>query len=181
MTLLALGINHKTAPVAIRERVAFAPDRIESALREVVDQSLADEVAILSTCNRTELYCSVRSGEDAPRLVDWISRYHGVDREALVSCVYLHRERDAVMHMMRVASGLDSLVLGEPQILGQVKDAYAFAQAAGTLGGRWSGCFSIPLAWPNGCGPKQPSAPIRFLSPMPRYPWPDTSSPISGA
>ncbi|RMF19484.1 MAG: glutamyl-tRNA reductase [Gammaproteobacteria bacterium] len=132
MTLLALGINHKTAPVAIREKVAFSPDRIEDALREVLVETPLEEVAILSTCNRTEVYAGGPDGSEQA-LLDWISRYHAVPRDQLNSCCYIHRDRDAAFHMMRVASGLDSLVLGEPQILGQIKDAYAFAQSARTL------------------------------------------------
>lgn len=133
MSLLALGINHKTAPVEIRERVVFAPDRLRAALSEMVTLPEVGEAAILSTCNRTELYLDL-AGEDAAGLVDWLCRYHHLDAEELRTYLYSHPGADAVRHMLRVASGLDSLIMGEPQILGQMKDAYHAAFEAGSLG-----------------------------------------------
>src|SRR5690554_2757011 len=130
MALLALGINHKTAPVEVRERVAFAPEALSEALHEACRQARLSEVAILSTCNRTELYCA--TGLDGTRaLLEWLGEYHGLDVEELQRCSYAYWDEDAVRHMMRVASGLDSLVLGEPQILGQLKSAYSVSQAEG--------------------------------------------------
>lgn len=134
MTLLTLGINHKTAPVAIRERVAFAPEDLKEALRQVCSASQLQEAAILSTCNRTELYCSANSS-DARRILAWLSEYHGLNQAELEACSYMYRDEAAVRHIMRVACGLDSMVLGEPQILGQLKTAYAAAQDAGSVGG----------------------------------------------
>src|SRR5690606_20274137 len=134
MALLTLGINHKTAPVAMRERVAFAPEELCEALRLVRTQSQLREVAILSTCNRTEIYCASDS-PDGQRLMSWLSEYHGLALKELASCSYVLWGEEAVRHMMRVASGLDSMVLGEPQILGQLKTAYAKAQEASTVGG----------------------------------------------
>jgi len=134
MTLLTLGINHKTAPVAIRERVAFAPEDLKEALRQVCSASQLQEAAILSTCNRTEVYCSAESS-DARRILAWMSEYHGLNLAELEACSYMYRDEAAVRHIMRVASGLDSMVLGEPQILGQLKTAYAVAQDAGCVGG----------------------------------------------
>ncbi|WP_210397105.1 glutamyl-tRNA reductase [Motiliproteus sediminis] len=129
MALLALGINHKTAPVAVREKVAFSPEQLQDALLEACHEAQLAEVAILSTCNRTELYCA--SGVEGGRAVlEWLGRYHGLDYTDLEPCSYLHWDEDAVRHMMRVACGLDSLVLGEPQILGQLKTAFATAQQA---------------------------------------------------
>jgi glutamyl-tRNA reductase len=133
MGFLAFGINHKTAAVDVRERVAFAPERLGEALREILDASLTQEVAILSTCNRTEIYCS-QDHPEPERLLQWLAAYHGLSVEELLRCSYLHRDAAAVRHMMRVAAGLDSMVLGEPQILGQMKDAWQAARDAGTLG-----------------------------------------------
>ncbi|WP_304639892.1 glutamyl-tRNA reductase [Pseudomonas sp.] len=133
MGFLAFGINHKTAAVDVRERVAFAPERLGEALREILGASLTQEVAILSTCNRTEIYCS-QDHADTDSLLKWLADYHGVPVEEIARCSYLHQDAAAVRHMMRVASGLDSMVLGEPQILGQMKEAWQTARDAGTLG-----------------------------------------------
>jgi len=133
MTLLTLGINHKTAPVALREKVAFAPDLLPSQLREANSSHGVQEIAILSTCNRTELYFTTEHG-DASLLLKWMNEIHDVSLDELESCHYALTGEDAVQHIMRVASGLDSLILGEPQILGQMKSAYAVAQEAGTIG-----------------------------------------------
>ncbi len=134
MRLLAFGINHKTAPVAIRERVAFAPERLPEALRDLTARPNIREAAILSTCNRTELYCCVEKPDDSQLIEHWFSDYHRLDHNDIRPYVYLHPDQAAVRHLLRVASGLDSLVLGEPQILGQVKSAYRTAAEAGTLG-----------------------------------------------
>lgn len=134
MTLLTLGINHKTAPVALRERVAFTPENLKEALQQVCRASELQEVAILSTCNRTELYCSANMADEG-RVLAWLSDYHGLSQSELKACSYVYWDEAAVRHMMRVASGLDSMVLGEPQILGQLKDAYSSAQEAGSMGG----------------------------------------------
>ncbi len=133
MTLLALGINHKTAPVAVREKVAFAPDLLPSQLRDANSAAGMQEIAILSTCNRTELYCTV-DGATTEQLLSWLEKVHGVPLEQLQDCHYSLNDEDAVKHLFRVASGLDSLILGEPQILGQMKSAFAVAQEAGTIG-----------------------------------------------
>nr|WP_010132232.1 glutamyl-tRNA reductase [Microbulbifer agarilyticus] len=130
MPILALGINHDSAPVAVRERVAFAPEVMPSALAEARIALECPELAILSTCNRTEIY-----GEVAPEAVlAWVAEYHSVSLEELTSCYYQFTDEAAVRHMMRVACGLDSLVLGEPQILGQIKSAYAVARESGSVG-----------------------------------------------
>ncbi|WP_043318743.1 glutamyl-tRNA reductase [Microbulbifer sp. HZ11] len=130
MPILALGINHDSAPVAVRERVAFAPEVMPSALAEARLALECPELAILSTCNRTEIY-----GEaTAESVLAWIAEYHGVPLDELTSCHYQFTDESAVRHMMRVACGLDSLVLGEPQILGQMKSAYAVARESGSVG-----------------------------------------------
>ncbi|MFO1371958.1 MAG: glutamyl-tRNA reductase [Candidatus Competibacteraceae bacterium] len=133
MSLLALGLNHWTAPVGIRERVAFAADRLRPALQDLLHHGGAREAAILSTCNRTELYCSLKD-EDSRQVVAWLGDYHLLRLVDLQPYLYQHTEQRAVSHILRVAAGLDSLVLGEPQILGQVKAAYQAANSAGTLG-----------------------------------------------
>ncbi|MEO6137142.1 MAG: glutamyl-tRNA reductase [Luteimonas sp.] len=138
MTLLALGINHQTAPVSLRERVAFADHALPSALASLRALPSVTEVAVLSTCNRTELYAV--ADDEGLALADWLARHPdgGID---LHGYLYLHHEAAAVRHLFRVATGLDSLVLGEPQILGQVKHAWAAARAAGTLGGQLDRLF----------------------------------------
>ncbi|WP_067703392.1 MULTISPECIES: glutamyl-tRNA reductase [unclassified Erwinia] len=126
MTLLALGINHKTAPVALRERVTFSPETLDQALNSLLAQPLVQGGVVLSTCNRTELYLSVEQQENLQeQLVKWLCDYHGLSADDVRKSLYWHQGDEAVSHLMRVASGLDSLVLGEPQILGQVKKAYA--------------------------------------------------------
>jgi len=133
MSLLALGINHKTASVDVRERVAFSPEQLAEALSQARISAHVKEVAILSTCNRTELYCSTdEKGTQA--ILQWLGSYHGVSGVDLEKCVYAHWDDEAARHMMRVASGLDSLILGEPQILGQLKSAYTLSQEHGFLG-----------------------------------------------
>jgi glutamyl-tRNA reductase len=139
MTLLAFGINHNTASLAIRERVAFAPEQVEGALAQVCRDAAVDEVAILSTCNRTEIYVSTQSS--AARVLEWVARYHRVELTEIQACSYCHHDSEAIRHMMAVASGLDSLVLGEPQILGQMKSAYAVARDAGTIGSHLHSAF----------------------------------------
>ncbi|NKN32180.1 glutamyl-tRNA reductase [Marichromatium bheemlicum] len=133
MKLLVLGLNHKTAPVDIRERLAFGPDIIAGALRDLTGCQDVSEGVILSTCNRTELYCAVEDGAELS-VRHWLSQFHGIELERIDPFLYAYAERDAVTHLLRVSSGLDSLVLGEPQILGQVKNAYQTAKDCGTTG-----------------------------------------------
>ncbi len=133
MSLIALGVNHKTAPVGLRERVAFTREQLPDALHALARLDGVREAAILSTCNRTEIYCGAQQF-DPSNLIRWLGTQNTVEERILRPHLYWHPDREAVRHMMRVASGLDSMVLGEPQILGQVKDAYQEASAAGTLG-----------------------------------------------
>jgi glutamyl-tRNA reductase len=131
MAVNILGINHKTAPVALREKVAFAEDRLVAALTTLREQIGVAEALILSTCNRTEVYWSgTASGSD---LSQWLERHHGNDLD-LAASLYIHQESRAIEHAFSVASGLDSMVLGEVQILGQLKDAYRIAQESGSTG-----------------------------------------------
>lgn len=133
MAIWAVGINHKTAPVSVREQVAFDPARMPEVLQQLSDMPAVDEVVVLSTCNRTELYCSAEQLQ-ADDIVHWLAQYHGISAQELHPACYCLQHEQAVQHTMRVASGLDSLVLGEPQILGQMKSAYAVAQEQGTVG-----------------------------------------------
>ncbi len=131
MQLFAFGINHQTAPLDIREQVAFPAERLEPALHDLAAHRAVKEAAILSTCNRTEVYCNT----DEPALaVDWLAQFHHLQRETIAPYLYTLPQEQAVKHAFRVASGLDSMVLGEPQILGQMKQAVKTAESAGTLG-----------------------------------------------
>lgn len=138
MNLIALGINHNSAAVEVRERVAFAPEQVGEALVDVCEQGQVEEAVILSTCNRTELYAIVPEGfntaDKALQLIDWMANYHHLSVEELRRCAYHFEARQALQHIVQVASGLDSMVLGEPQIFGQLKSAYAVATESGTVG-----------------------------------------------
>ncbi|SFN36579.1 glutamyl-tRNA reductase [Dokdonella immobilis] len=132
MALIALGLNHLCAPVALRERAAFTPDATAGALADLIAQPGVREAAILSTCNRTELYCNVESGAEGSPF-DWLHRHRQLHGANIEEFLYRHHDSDAVRHLFRVATGLESMVLGEPQILGQVKDAYTLARNARAL------------------------------------------------
>lgn len=132
MTLIALGINHNTASVELREKLAFSPSEVEEALVSARNANIVSEMSILSTCNRTELYCRALSSVES--VLTWLAELKGVDIDSLMSVHYCHQNMHAARHMMTVASGLDSLVLGEPQILGQMKSAYAVSREYGALG-----------------------------------------------
>ena len=139
MSLLVVGINHNSASLALRERISFAPESMSDALRSL-SASLGDiDVAILSTCNRTELY--IGSEIDHHTVLDWLAGFHKLDVDELRHCHYCHHEEAAARHLMLVACGLDSLVLGEPQIFGQMKSAFAQAVEAGTLRGSLNQTF----------------------------------------
>lgn len=133
MTLLALGLNHTTAPVEIREKVAFSGEILPGVLSELKQYQGIDEVAILSTCNRTEIYCSLDDASQ-PELVAWLSRFHKLTQQDIRPFMYTYPDANAVKHILRVACGLDSMVLGEPQVLGQLKSAYKAAVSAGSIG-----------------------------------------------
>jgi glutamyl-tRNA reductase len=143
MQLFALGLNHTTAPLDIRERVAFGAEHLKGALSELVRAKPAEEAAILSTCNRTEIYCAAGDPREA---LSWLAEYHRLDTHALQPHFYTLPQEQAVRHAFRVASGLDSMVLGEPQILGQMKDAVRTAEEAGALGATLSKLFQRSFA-----------------------------------
>jgi glutamyl-tRNA reductase len=129
--LFAFGVNHHTAPVDVREQLAFGPENLAPALRDLVEHEPVNEAAIVSTCNRTEIYCNT---QEPARAVDWLARFHHINSSSIEPFIYLLPRERAVQHAFRVASGLDSMVIGEPQILGQLKDAVRSAEQAGTLG-----------------------------------------------
>lgn len=133
MSLLAFGLNHNTAPLPLRERVCIGPESVPEALAGLRNASGAEEAAILSTCNRTEIYCSLGDSEPA-QVLDWFQHYHGLGNGQLRRHLYTHPNAMAVKHVMRVASGLDSMVIGEPQVLGQLKSAYDTALKSGSIG-----------------------------------------------
>lgn len=133
MHLFAFGLNHHTAPVDIREKAAFAPDELSRALRELTDSGAVSEAAILSTCNRTELYCGLHDHSDR-RAITWFCDYQRLRQLDIHEYLYQHPDQAAVKHAFRVAAGLDSMILGEPQILGQMKEAFAAAHKLGATG-----------------------------------------------
>jgi glutamyl-tRNA reductase len=133
MTLLAVGINYNTAPVSIRERLSFPADTLSLSLQELWQVREISEAAILSTCNRTEFYCTATTANEQ-FLVDWVAQTKKIDADAFKPYLYTHSDNQLIRHMFRVACGLDSMILGEPQILGQMKSAYQTACEAGTLG-----------------------------------------------
>ncbi len=143
MSLVVLGLNHRTAPIEVRERIVFDASRLPGALASLRALPGLGECVIVSTCNRTELYCI---GEGAgPRIRDWLAASSG-GIGSLADCLYHIEGADAVRHLFSVAAGLDSLILGEPQILGQLKDAYRAAQAAGTAGAELNRLFQTTFS-----------------------------------
>ena len=143
MTLFTLGLNHRTAPLPVREQLAFHAEELGRALEGLVSNAQAHEAVILSTCNRTELYCQA---ESPPAVGAWLAEYRRLNYREIEPFLYVHSGRDAVRHAFRVASGLDSMVLGEPQILGQMKDAVRLARESRTLGGTLDKLFQHAFA-----------------------------------
>ena len=131
MELALIGVSHKTAPVEVRERLAFPADKMRAALATLLERTHAAEAMILSTCNRVEI---VAQGPDAQLVRDFICEYHQIPADAISKHVYSYKNADAIRHLFRVTASLDSMMLGEPQILGQVKEAYRLASEAGTIG-----------------------------------------------
>lgn len=140
MPLLVLGINHQTATVGLREQVAFAPDLLMSAYANLLLQPFVEEAVIISTCNRCEIYCNFNNDSSAT-LVNWLTTYHGIATGSLDNHLYCYQDQQAAAHLFRVASGLDSLILGEPQILGQIKQAFATANQAKSVSKLLNKCF----------------------------------------
>jgi len=144
MGILAFGINHTTASVDLRGRVAFAPEMVVESLQQALEQLPGGEIALLSTCNRTEIYFHGEASDE--QLLSWLADCKGVALEQLRDCYYCYRDQQAVRHIMCVASGLDSLVLGEPQIFGQIKSAYAVGREAGTVATNLNQVFQSAFA-----------------------------------
>ena len=142
MQLTAIGLNHQTAPLSIRERLAFAAAALPEALRELVGSRTAEEAVILSTCNRTELYC-VGEPDD---IVRWLADYRKIPNSTLEPYLYRYQTEAAVRHAFRVSCGLDSMVLGEPQILGQIKNAVRVAQEQQTVASTLHALFQKTFA-----------------------------------
>ena len=139
MGILAFGINHKSASVDLRGRIAFAPEIVVESLQAAAVAIGAVEIALLSTCNRTEIYLQGEVTDQ--KVLDWLAETKGLDVQELQSCYYCHRDQHAIRHMICVASGLDSLVLGEPQIFGQIKSAYSVGREAGTVASELNQAF----------------------------------------
>jgi glutamyl-tRNA reductase len=133
MQIFAFGLNHNTAPVEIREQVNFSSERLQQALNQILERELAQEVVILSTCNRTELYCGVDS-DTCDELMKFLAAFHQLSYQELKPHLYIYQQAEAIRHLLRVACGLDSMILGEPQILGQIKSAYNSAREFNTVG-----------------------------------------------
>ncbi|KAA1188370.1 glutamyl-tRNA reductase [Pseudohalioglobus sediminis] len=150
MNLIALGINHNSAAVEVRERVAFAPEQVSEAMADCCNAAGLEEVVILSTCNRTEIYAIAppRSvpADKAMQLIDWMANYHHLSAEELRASAYHYEAEKALTHIAQVAAGLDSMVLGEPQIFGQLKSAFAVARESGTVGGELNRLFQRVFA-----------------------------------
>jgi len=133
MQLVTYGINHNTAPVQIREQLAFNAEVLPAALASLHQCSGVVEAIIVSTCNRTEIYCHI-ADEHEDTVCEWLHQFHNQPPESLNEFIYQHQDHDVIRHLLRVACGLDSMVLGEPQILGQIKTAYSQALHAKTVG-----------------------------------------------
>ena len=137
MQLTAVGLNHQTAPLSIREKLAFAAASLPEAVRNLARSNAATEAVILSTCNRTELYCV----GDSEEIIRWLADYHSLPIEEISPYLYTLGMQETVRHAFRVACGLDSMVLGEPQILGQIKDAVRVAQEQESMGKKLNALF----------------------------------------
>lgn len=131
MSIFVIGINHKTASIVLREKMYFALDKLSLYLHDLLNSDSAREAVLLSTCNRSELYCAADS---LAAVKDWFFKQTTLSREELASAVYIYSDQEAVTHIMQVACGLDSMILGEPQILGQMKEAFSESCTAGAVG-----------------------------------------------
>ena len=143
--VIVIGVNHDSAPVAVRERVAFAPEVVPEAISDLISSTQLEEGVILSTCNRTEIYGwysqdeqGIAAGDD---IVTWLAKFHGLSSDDLSTCTYRNYGLAGLTHLVRVAAGLNSMVLGEPQIFGQIKSAFAVAQESGGIGDSLSKLF----------------------------------------
>lgn len=131
MSIFVFGLNHKTTPVALREKAYFAPDKLSLYVQDLLSLEVVDEAVVLSTCNRSEVYCEAKC---VYAVREWFAQQTGLTLSELDQCAYIHRDEAAVAHIMEVACGLDSMVLGEPQILGQMKEAFSESCAVSAVG-----------------------------------------------
>src|SRR3990167_1844486 len=131
MSIFVIGINHKTAPVTLREKVYFETEKLSLYLQDIIHRCAAHEAVLLSTCNRSELYCDTN---DIAAVCDWFCMQTTNPRAELETALYIYRDEEAVAHIMKVACGLDSMIIGEPQILGQMKEAFSESCTAGAVG-----------------------------------------------
>ena len=138
MSIFVVGINHKTAPVTLREKVYFAFDKLSLYLQDLLSRGITQEAVLLSTCNRSELYCD---SHDIGALRDWFCDQTAIPRKELESAIYVYRNEEAVAHIMHVACGLDSMILGEPEILGQMKEAFSESCSANAVGASFHQLF----------------------------------------
>ena len=163
MKLLLTGVSHKTAPVEVRERLAFREESLAGALGALKGRVGVSEAVILSTCNRVEIVLTTEDSADPQAIVDaFLAEQKAVSPPTIEPHIYRRQGRDAIHHLFRVAASLDSMVVGEPQILGQLKTAYNAAKSSGALCGWLEGLTSAPSAWPSGCGRKPASGRWRF-------------------
>ncbi len=143
MSIIACGINHKTAALPLREQVTFSLDKLALYLSDLLSYDSIREAVILSTCNRSEVYCD---SDDVEQLIDWFCLQHNLTRSQLEPALYIYRDEEAVAHIMQVACGLDSMILGESQILGQMKDAFSESCASGAVSGLFNRLFQQVFA-----------------------------------
>ena len=175
MNLFVLGINHKTATVDLREKVAFSPQQIQQALFALKSEGVVESAVIVSTCNRTEIYCESNQLNTA-HLIAWFCRFHQLEPALIETCLYVFQQELAVSHLMRVACGLDSLVLGEPQILGQVKKLTQTLAIKMRFQVSLSVFFTALFLLRNAFEQKQILVVMRFLSLLQLVFWRDKSS-----
>ena len=152
MQFALIGVSHKTAPVEIRERLAFPSEKMRAALEALMERAKAGEAMILSTCNRVEI---VTEGPSDELIRQFLYEYHRIGADAVSEHLYSLQNAEAIRHVFRVTSSLDSMMIGEPQILGQVKEAYRIANDAGTIGTNLSALMNRAC-----CGPERAAAVI---------------------
>ena len=162
MQLVAVGVNHRTAPVALREALDFRRDGLDAALTALDRCALVREAVLVSTCNRVEIYAAVEATGGGRRARRFLADHHGVAWETLAPHLFVLRGAEAARHLFRVAAGLESLVVGEPQILGQVKEAYAASRARQAPRRADSAASSRPRSpWASACAARPASAKAR--------------------
>src|SRR5687768_14629282 len=140
MPIVACGINHKTAPIELREKVIFSSEKLSLYLNDLISNENAHEAVVLSTCNRSEVYCDI---DDIEKLLPWFCAQHQISKQELETAWYCHQGQLAVEHIMRVACGLDSMIVGEPQITGQMKEAFSEGCAAGSVNHHFNRLFQL--------------------------------------